>query len=246
MKKRSTSGGQRKGIAFKPLSKKTFADEIIDQILSMIITGELKAGDKLPAERQLSESFGVSRNSLREALKTLESLGIVRRSPRGTTVCAPEETRYPSFSLAAASSTPEQVAEVIRILSVASVALAAERATKAEIKRMAKALQEPRDGREAVAHHYTFHRTLATWSGNPLLMEVFSLVAGLAAQDPRAIHAIQQWDEERLTTIFRKVSDGHRRILKAVEAHDVPAAKKCMGDNLDYIESVVAEVIESK
>ena len=77
-------------------------------------------------------------------------------------------------------------------------------------------------------------------------MEVFNLVVGLAAQDPRAIHAIQQWDEERLATIFRKVSDGHRRILKAVEAHDVPAAKRCMGDNLDYIESVVAEVIESK
>ena len=98
---RSTSGSQSNVITFRPLKKKTFSDEIIDQILSMIITGELKAGDKLPAERQLSESFKVSRNSLREALKTLESLGIVRRSPRGTTVCAPEETRYPSFSLAA-------------------------------------------------------------------------------------------------------------------------------------------------
>ena len=135
MKKKSRTGKQSNGVAFKPLSKKTFSDEIIDQILSMIITGELKAGDKLPAERQLSESFRVSRNSLREALKTLESLGIVRRSPRGTTVCAPEETRYPSFSLAAASSTPEQVAEVIRILSVASVALAAERAREEEIQR---------------------------------------------------------------------------------------------------------------
>ena len=243
---RSTSGSQSNVITFRPLKKKTFSDEIIDQILSMIVTGELNAGDKLPGERQLSESFKVSRSAVREALKTLENLGIVRRHPRGTTVCAPEEARYPSFSLAAANSTVEQIFELARILCIESVGLAAERATAKETKRMAKALRESRDERKALAHHYSFHRALVTWAQNPLLTEVANLVVGFVSQSERLSHAIQQWDEERLGTVLRNISDGQRRILKAIEAHDAPAAKRCMREHLDYLESVAMEEIGPK
>lgn len=238
---RPTSGRERNVLPFKPLRKKTFSDEIIDQILSMIVTGELKAGDKLPGERQLSESFRVSRNSVREALKSLENLGMVRRHPRGTTVCAPEEARYPSFSMAAASSTPEQVLELCRIILIEVAGLAAERAPKGEIKKMARALREPRDERRAVAHHYSFHRALVTWAQNPLLTEVSSLVIGFVSQSERLSHAIQQWDEKRLRTVVRNVSDAHGRILKAVEARDASAAKKCMREHIDYVEYVAME-----
>ena len=240
------SGTQNNVIAFRALKKKTFSDEIIDQILSMILTGELKAGDRLPSERQLSESFKVGRNSVREALKTLENLGIVRRHPRGTTVCAPEEARYPNFSLAAANSTLEQIFELCRIIGMEVAGLAAERATDKETRRMAKALREPRDGRQAVAHHYSFHRALAAWAQNPLLTEVSNLVVGFVSQSERLSHAIQQWDEEKLSTVMRNVSTGHRRILRAVETHDAPAAKRCMREHLDYMETVALEEIGTK
>lgn len=243
---RPSSGTQNNVIAFTALRKKTFSDEIIDQMLSMIITGNLKAGDKLPPERQLSDSFRVSRSSVREALKTLENLGLVRRHPRGTTVCAPEEARYPSFSLAAANSTLEHVFELCRTIGIEVAGLAAERAPDKETKRMAKALREPKDGRRAVTHHYSFHRALATWAQNPLLTVMSNLVIGFVSQSERLSHSIQQWDEEKLSTVMLNVSTGHRRILRAVETHDAPAAKRCMREHLDYMESVALEEIGTK
>lgn len=240
---RPQSGRPSNVIAFRPLKKKTFSDEIIDQMLSMILTGELKAGDRLPSERQLSESFEVGRNSVREALKTLENLGLVRRHPRGTTVCAPEEARYPSFSLAAASSTLEQIFELCRIIGIELAGLAAERAQEKETRRMEKALRETRDGLQAVAHHYSFHRALATWAQNPLLTEVSNLVIGFISQSEKLSHAIQQWDEEKLAAVIHNLAEGHKKILEAIEARDAPAAKRYMREHLDYMESVALEEI---
>ena len=71
----------------KPVSKTTLYEEVIKQIISMIKEGKWIPGDKIPGELSLSESFNVSRNIIREALKSLELSGIVEAKP-GKTTCA--------------------------------------------------------------------------------------------------------------------------------------------------------------
>lgn len=72
----------------KPISKKSVYKEVFNSIIEMINNQEFVNGDKLPGEVELSESFQVSRNSVREALKSLEILGIVSsKSGTGTVVC---------------------------------------------------------------------------------------------------------------------------------------------------------------
>ncbi|MGM0603264.1 MAG: FadR/GntR family transcriptional regulator, partial [Bacillota bacterium] len=56
----------------KPVKKERISDQIIDQIFKLIVSGNLKPGDKIPSERSLTELFDVSRNSIREAIRLLE------------------------------------------------------------------------------------------------------------------------------------------------------------------------------
>lgn len=68
---------------FKAIEQKCVSDIIIDQIKAMIYEGKLKAGDRLPSEKELGEQIGVSRASLREALKALKVMGIVESKAGG-------------------------------------------------------------------------------------------------------------------------------------------------------------------
>src|SRR5688572_33177489 len=71
----------------KPVERQRVADEIVEQLRALILTGQYRAGDKLPPERQLAKELGVNRASLREALKKLEHMGLVKiRQGDGTRV----------------------------------------------------------------------------------------------------------------------------------------------------------------
>jgi GntR family transcriptional repressor for pyruvate dehydrogenase complex len=71
----------------KPIEKQRVAEEIVEQLRSLILNGHYRVGDKLPPERQLAKDLGVNRASLREALKKLEHMGLVRiRQGDGTRV----------------------------------------------------------------------------------------------------------------------------------------------------------------
>jgi GntR family transcriptional repressor for pyruvate dehydrogenase complex len=64
-------------LSFRPIKTKRIYEEIVEQLKELISKGELKHGQKLPAERELAESLGVSRASVREALTALEAIGIL-------------------------------------------------------------------------------------------------------------------------------------------------------------------------
>jgi len=72
----------------KPMSTQSIVDRIVERITNAIINGELRAGDKIPTELELSESIGVGRNSIREAIKILVSQGVLKiKRAEGTFVC---------------------------------------------------------------------------------------------------------------------------------------------------------------
>lgn len=233
-------------IQFKSIRKTSLPDEIIDQILSMLVTGEIRPGDRLPAERQLCELFNVGRTSVREALKTLESQGIVRRSTTGTIVCRPEETRYPSFSLAASGATLEQIFEFAGIVAVEAASLAAERATREQKEKMAKALREFENVQEAAALHFSFHRAVVEAAQNPFLSQVGNIIIGFMSQSEKLSSTVQKWDKEKLKGVIRKMSADHRKILKAIESQTATAAKRCMREHIRYLEGLALEETEER
>src|SRR6056297_2092576 len=83
---------------FEPIQKNRISEQIIDQIYSLIISGNLKPGDKMPSERELSEQFEVSRNSIREAIRILEILGfLVSKRGDGTYITEMSENIFEDY-----------------------------------------------------------------------------------------------------------------------------------------------------
>ncbi|MDQ3342889.1 MAG: GntR family transcriptional regulator, partial [Actinomycetota bacterium] len=70
-------GGGRGGQVFRPISPGRISELIVDQMRQLILGGELSTGDRLPPERELAERFGVSRVTVRDALRTLEAQGLL-------------------------------------------------------------------------------------------------------------------------------------------------------------------------
>ncbi|MDG8483964.1 GntR family transcriptional regulator, partial [Streptococcus pneumoniae] len=72
-------------LKFETVNRKTLAKQVIERIVHLLSSGQLKAGDKLPTEMELMEILSVSRPVLREALSSLETLGVITRKTRGGT-----------------------------------------------------------------------------------------------------------------------------------------------------------------
>ena len=229
-------------VQFQPIEKTTIPGEIVDQVLSMLLAGKLEAGDKLPPERQLCESLNVGRSSVREALKALEALGIVRRDIRGTTVCAPEESPYPGLLLSAGSAPLEQLFETARIVGIEAAALSAERAKPEDIAKMAKAMNkdfmpEAEEAQKAAAIHLSFHRALVDAAENPVLSQMFNILVALISRSPQLPTALEELEEDKRATFIENIFEGHRKILSAIESRDSKAAREWMSEHYDCMEA---------
>jgi DNA-binding FadR family transcriptional regulator len=166
-------------------------DEAIDKIKGMITSGELGPGDRLPKEADLAERLGLSRNSLREAVKALSMIRVLDvRQGDGTYVTSLE----PNLLLDALSfvvdfhrdDTVLQFLEVRRILEPAATALATERMTPQDVAKLQAVLDGLGDEptiEALVANDLEFHRQIAAGSDNAVLC---SLIDGLSGPTTRA------------------------------------------------------------
>jgi GntR family transcriptional repressor for pyruvate dehydrogenase complex len=166
-------------------------DDAIGKIKNMIVSGELGPGDRLPREADLAERLGLSRNSLREAVRALSMIRVLDvRQGDGTYVTSLD----PTVLLDALSfvvdfhrdDTVLQFFEVRRILEPAATALAAVRMSDSDIEKLQALLDElgPEPTVDAlVANDLEFHRQIAAGAGNGVLG---SLIEGLSAPTSRA------------------------------------------------------------
>ncbi len=161
-------------------------DEAILKIKQMIVAGELRPGDRLPPEKELSEALGISRSSLREAVKALEVIRVldVRRGD-GTYVTSLE----PRLLLDAVSFVIDvhqdasvlEIFEVRRILEPAAAALAATRAVPddiAHLRDLLASVEGDPSVDDLVAHDIVFHRYVSQLSGNAYLTELLETLSG--------------------------------------------------------------------
>ena len=139
---------------FIPIKPKRVAEEVVEQLKTLIFEGTLKPGVKLPAERELAKSLNVSRVSLREALNTLQGMGLLEIQQGNRTFVRPTTTRSihdPLVSFAKSSpSNVLQVLEIRKYLEVGSISLAAERATSDEIARLEQITREMEEDQKKI------------------------------------------------------------------------------------------------
>lgn len=199
----------------------TITDQAILKIRQMIVSGQLKPGDRLPAEKELSEALGLSRSSLREAIKALAVIRVVDvRRGDGTYVTS----LTPSLLLEAMTFAVDlhqdasvlELFEVRRILEPAAAALAAQHVTPADIERLRGLLEPVGAGTpvdQLVAHDIVFHRHISELSGNGYLTR---LLDTLSSSTLRA----RIWRGLTEEGAVEQTLTEHRAILEALESRD--------------------------
>ena len=163
-------------ILLKPIKAKRVSDQAYEQIRDLIFRGQLKPGDQIMPERELAQALGVSRPTVREAIKKLVTMGLLEhRQGQGTFVRSIDSQREHN-PLAAVieghDASLEELLEVRMGLEGQSVILAAQRATAEDIQVLEKALEamlaENAAGRLGIEEDVSFHMAIAFASKNPV------------------------------------------------------------------------------
>jgi GntR family transcriptional repressor for pyruvate dehydrogenase complex len=222
-------------------------EQIVRQIQEAIRENALSEGDRLPTERELAETFGVSRSVVREAIKVLSAQGLVE-SRQGSGLYVrnrPIEsvTRAIVLSVSPDSDAVERLFEFRRLLEVDAARLAAQRATDRQIEQLGDiiaaydpSLEEPPNWEHFSEVDNTIHSIIASASGNPYLDVMVASVRAmmqdiivLVADHPGSIDEAMRH---------------HRAILAALIAHDPDLAAREMERHVAYTASVVQLQIE--
>ncbi|HET7421465.1 MAG TPA: FadR/GntR family transcriptional regulator [Candidatus Dormibacteraeota bacterium] len=198
----------------------------IDKIRERIISGAWRPGARLPRESELAAELGLSRNSLREAVRALSQLRVLEvRQGDGTYVSSLEpdllleSTGFISHLLL--GETEVELYEVRRILEAAAATLAAGRIDDAEKQELAHNLQRMREAKkveELVEADVAFHAVIAKAAGNAVLT---SLLASLATRTMRA----RLWHGREADGALDETREEHRRIYDAIVAGDPDLAR---------------------
>ena len=218
-------------------------DEAIEKIKAMIVSGTLRAGDRLPKEADLAADLGLSRSSLREAVKALSLVNIldVRRGD-GTYVTSlepPVLLEVLSFIVDFHRDTSVlEFLQVRRILEPAATAMAAERITPEDsdgLRKLLDSLGPAPDAEELVANDLEFHRRIAACSGNSVL---YSLLETLSRPTTRA----RVWRGLTQPDAIARTLAEHRAILDALTSHDPEVARSWSTVHIASVEQWLASV----
>ncbi len=229
---------------FKPVKKTRIHEEIVIKIRSMIDQGKLKKGDRLPTERELAEAFKVSRPSVREALRALESQGfLTSRQGDGTYISQqPIELLIEPFASVIMKEKFDQLElfEMRRLIEPQLADLAAQRATPAEIAEMEQVVniqqQQLISSDPAPTPEKTLHEVLFKAAKNKILISIMdSLMDSLAESRDKYL----QLESRPQRSLAR-----HREILVAIKIGDGKLAADIMREHLEETEGMLFEVLK--
>lgn len=226
---------------FEAVKKTKVYEKVAEQIQRLIRDGLLKPGDKLPPERELAETFQVSRSSLRDAIRVLELMGMVEaRQGEGTVVREPSGEAVASPLTAALLQQREFVSELLELRGMIEPTLAARAATHADaddlthLEDILRRQKEKVDGGElAIEEDSEFHYSIARASNNKVVLRVVDVFMDLLRESRK--QALQV--EGRL----QKSLASHQQILAAIARHDAAAAEKAMRRHIQEIEAIVMQ-----
>ena len=230
---------------FRKITPVRLYESVIEQIMNLIKNDKLKPGDKLPPERELAEKFSISRGSLREAFRVLESKGLIKSKPGGGRFI--REIKKDAFIdteniiLSLEKSSILELLEAREIFEVKIVEFAAERATAEEVKVIeevfSRVSEEVRtEDKEAEDDKKTesdteFHLAIASASHNFVFVNVIKLHLDLLRDTREKTQQIPGRREGR----WRE----HQAILQAIKEHDSKKAGEAMLKHLRNVREIV-------
>jgi len=228
----------------EPKTAKVY-QQVIDYISCLIKEGKLKKGDKIPTERDLSVRFSVSRNSIREALKILEVIGlVVRRQGDGTFIkeqfddCLTEPL---SMVFMLEEIGIDDIFQFRSMIEVQTVALAASRITDAEIEALEMTYQNmimEKDDVNKAKYDTEFHHIIAKASKNVLILNSYNVMSSLmgAFINNIRIKVLEGGGTEEV------VSSIHKKILEALKNRDPQRAEVAIKEHMEVINSMFKQV----
>ena len=225
---------------FKEITPVRLYESVIEQIMDLIKNNELKPGDKLPPEREFAEKFSISRGSLREAFRVLESRGLIKSKPGGGRYI--REIRNNGYNnteniiLSLEKSSILELLEAREIFEVKIVKLAAQRATPEDIKSIERALNKMNEEEELEVDRKTesdteFHLAIARASHNFVFVNIIKLHLDLLKETREKTQQIPGRREERWHE--------HQAIFQAIKKHNCKKAGEVMLKHLRNIRQIV-------
>ncbi|MDQ0999705.1 GntR family transcriptional repressor for pyruvate dehydrogenase complex [Neobacillus niacini] len=226
-------------ISFNPVSSKKLYMQIYNQILSEIQLGSFKIGDKLPAERELCEQFGVSRAPIRQALSALELNGIIySRQGEGIYVKSDQVLSDTSQTAIVFNSiSPEDIIEVRMNIEPLIVKFAAQRATDEDIEELRSTIQKMEEETKAGVYvpetDDQLHRGIAKASHNELYINIMAAISNAMKQQ-------EMWKFIRDRTVtrpdYRDINfQEHQLLIKAIEEHNVEKSVEIMTNHMQNL-----------
>ena len=230
---------------FRPVSVNRVSQVIVDQIKLLVREGKLAKGDRLPSERDLCQRFGVSRVTVREALRVLEASGLIdiRVGARGGAfVASPTKERLGeglADLMTLSPLTAADVTEARTVIEVGILPFVVERATEEDIADLRRMVDE---GQEALSQGtYTmtlsaaFHVGVATCAHNPAIETLVQSFHGPMLLSLRQAQVVAP-------AMGRRGTDEHAALVDAIEKRDVETAIKVMTTHLDRTADLVRDL----
>ncbi len=210
-------------------------EDIVQQMTQLIKDGKLRPGDKLPPERELAETLGVSRPTLRNALRVLEGLRMIEsRQGDGTYVSQANFEQLVAPLAAVLSTRAFLVKDILELRQIIEPPIAERAALKArpeDIEELESILavqaKKAGEGLETAEEDTRFHYAIAEATGNQMVVHLIDLVMSLLGEVRASWLQVPDRREVSLA--------GHRAILNAIKARDQAAASQTMKEHIERI-----------
>ncbi len=230
---------------FHPVRTSRASEDIIQQIKAWIFAEQIAPGDRLPSEMELTEQFRVSRTTVRDALRVLESQGLIdiKVGAGGGAFVAAPSTQPVSDSLTNMlrmyKSSIKELVEARLVVETSVVALAARRATAADLKAMGQAIAAARAGvidsdPYFMPHSVAFHIALAEAAKNKVLLFTVNSFRALFYETLEKLLPAPD--------MAQRAIEDHQKILDAIKARDAEQAQQIMRAHLSYFEARAAKL----
>ena len=221
-------------------------DRLSVDLERLILEGDLAPGEKLPAERDLATHLGVSRVSIREALRELENRGLVDRKPgRGTIILAPgERSRDSDTVIEAFHAIPSELSDIMELRAIIEPPIARITANRArtrdltQLEELVKAMEVDVTKERYAELDRAFHQAIAQYTHNPLLSLINEQIAKQIA--PSRASRYQSKARRQASSV------AHRQIYEAIASGDGDAAERAARDHVLDISRVIAETGSKK